>query len=291
MIENQLEELCSILNEEPVPLLGEHQPNSLFKGSVGNALDEMFTHGRRYSNTPRVLRVSSLGKPVVDQMLPLLIGNDHPMLVEEEFMFRQAMAIFTGHFIEAYAVKVAQEFALDIHSMQFTVDYKDVVGHIDFIIDGYVVDVKSMSDGYYSSFSRKPNNDRGYITQASVYSEALGLPFAWLLFNSAKRIWSVKYLSSYDKKEALDRVDRVLPKMRSCVTLNELLAKFKAPEPLAEVYRKEETGKFILPPSMFFSNYKHIWYEILDGINLYNKKQSYVIKRRTANEVIQLLSS
>lgn len=287
---NQVEELCCVLNDSFVPLLGRHVGTDDFETSVLNALREAFVSGRQPE--PPALRISSLGKPVVDQMLPLLLPSvgGFEKVVESKMAFPQALSVFNGNFIEALAVLQAKQYGFDIENEQEEVVYCGIKGHLDFTLDGFVVDVKSMSPGYFNKFTRYvKSDDRGYLTQGACYSAAKDLPFAWLLYDKSTCRWVVDYLSPKEKTIALARVDRVVPKMRQVTTVTDLLSKFKAPDEVPEVYKKEETGNMLVPPQMWYSPYKDIWYETEIGINQYGKEVTYVTRKRELKEILKLL--
>jgi hypothetical protein len=285
---NQLEELCIILNEE-YPLFGENESTETFLETVLLHLGESFIHGK-LDEEPH-LRISSLGKPVVDQMLPILLPRyiSKELPKESQMRWSQTLAVFNGHLIEAIAILTAKRLGMDIGNTQEEVEYMGVVGHIDFTIDGFVVDVKSMSPGYFNKFTKCVSDERGYITQASCYSEAMELPFAWLLYDKSRCHWHVDYLMPGHKAIALERVNRIVPKMRKCKTVTDLLKVFKAPDPVPEIYKKEETGKLLVPQSMWYSEYKDIWYQIELEINGYGKVTHYVEYKRTPEEIKKLL--
>lgn len=284
----QLEHLVSILNDEQVlhnPIEDDYARE--FLSLVTSSFTEKFLTGRNSSKTYS-LRISSLGKPAVEQLMPVLLQKDRGFTSSyEPMLMAQAIITSMGDWVEAIAILTARRHNFAITDCQKRVSYLDVSGRIDFLLDGYVVDVKSMAGGYYGMFKHKQADGRGYITQAAVYSEALNMPFAWLLFNNHSRLWSAHPLLEKDKQEALDRVNRIVPKMRAINSVEEMMTKFKAPDPVPEVFKHQDTGKLLVPNSMFFSRYKDLFYATVMGINGYKKETNYVERVRSVKEVIK----
>jgi len=285
----QLESLVRVLNKEQVLHSAiEDDYAREFLSLVTSSFTEKFLTGRTSTQNNHQLRVSSLGKPIVEQLLPILLQKDRGFTSSyEPMLMAQAIITSMGDWVEAIAILTARRHNFAITDCQKRVSYLDVSGRIDFILDGYVVDVKSMAGGYYGMFNKKVNDTRGYITQAAVYGEALGLPFAWLLFNNHTRMWSCHALDERDKQEALVRVNRIVPKMRAITSIEEMVVKFKAPDPVPEVFKHVATGKLLTPTPMFFSRYKDLFYVLDKGINGYNKETYYVERVRSPKEVIK----
>jgi hypothetical protein len=88
------------------------------------------------------------------------------------------MRFFYGHLLEALLLYLVTESGHKVEDRQKEVELEGVKGHIDAVIDGALVDVKSASDYGFKKFKQNTleNNDPfGYIYQISAYMEALDL--------------------------------------------------------------------------------------------------------------------
>ena len=118
----------------------------------------------------RTLRLSAVGK----QYRKLWFEVNDPK--KEEIEPRLKLLFFYGHIIEALLLFLAQEAGHKVVDRQKEVKLEGVTGHIDAIIDGVLVDVKSASDYGFKKFNEGTllNDDPfGYIGQMSAYMEAL----------------------------------------------------------------------------------------------------------------------
>ena len=116
------------------------------------------------------LRFSALGKP--DRQL-WYMAKKYP---SEEMTPKTFFKFTYGDVIEALLLFLAKESGHDVHSEQMEIEVDGVKGHIDAIIDGVVVDVKSASPYSYKKFkdhSLIENDPFGYIEQISGYTSEI----------------------------------------------------------------------------------------------------------------------
>ena len=88
------------------------------------------------------------------------------------------MRFFYGHLLEALLLYLVTESGHKVEDRQKEVELEGVKGHIDAVIDGALVDVKSASDYGFKKFKQntlEDNDPFGYISQISAYMEALDL--------------------------------------------------------------------------------------------------------------------
>ena len=127
------------------------------------------------------LRFSSLGKPNRQMWY-----EAHPIEGTKEEMSPQTyMKFLYGDLIEALLLFLAKEAGHTVEMEQAEVEVDGVKGHIDAIIDGVVVDVKSASPFGYQKFktdSVLQDDPFGYVAQLSGYASVLtpGQGAAWL---------------------------------------------------------------------------------------------------------------
>jgi len=178
------------------------------------------------------LRFSSLGKP--DRQ----IWYKGQGLQEEELKSRTYFLFLYGDVIEQLCLFLAKEAGHEVTHEQAEVEVLGVKGHIDAVIDGVVVDVKSASPLSYKKFAE--NNIYGdifskqYIDQLCGYSNVLtpGHSPAFLAFNKVSGDICLLPISS---SIAADHK----PEER-IAHLKEVLAN---PEPPPRCYPDEEEGK------------------------------------------------
>lgn len=116
------------------------------------------------------LRFSALGKP--DRQLWYAANLD----AKETFSGKTILKFTYGHLIEAMLLFLVKEAGHVVEREQEEIEVDGVKGHIDAIIDGVTVDVKSASPMSYAKFERGTLYDSdpfGYISQISGYSNAL----------------------------------------------------------------------------------------------------------------------
>ena len=144
---------------------------ALFKEFGGNLSDVMNT---RFNEERKggYLRLSNIGKP--DRQLWYEVndpdgGEELPPQAHIKFMY--------GDMQEHLCILLAKLAGHDVQFEQETVEINGVTGHLDCVIDGCVVDVKSASRFAFSKFKEGtlllPGNDAfGYIGQLAGYVHA-----------------------------------------------------------------------------------------------------------------------
>lgn len=142
------------------------------------------------------LRFSALGKP--DRQLWF---DAHPDGSEEELTPKTFFKFLYGDVIEGLVLFLAKEAGHEVTHPQAEVDVLGVKGHIDAIIDGVVVDVKSASPYGYQKFQKQTvteDDPFGYVAQLSGYADVLtpDKPAAWVAFDKVSGDICVSPLSS-----------------------------------------------------------------------------------------------
>lgn len=174
----------------------KHEPNEDNLTAFAENLKEILRQRlaeRRVDRSP--LRFSSLGKP--DRQLWF---DAHPDGTEEEFTAKTFFKFLYGDIIEGLVLFLAKEAGHSVERHQEEIEISGIKGHIDAVIDGVVVDVKSASPFGYKKFK---NNDVvsddpfGYVAQLAGYSDVLtpGEPAAWVAFDKVSGDICVSTLS------------------------------------------------------------------------------------------------
>ena len=122
--------------------------------------------------TRKTLGMSSIGKPLRKLWYDIKgnTGLEKPSpSMRLKFLF--------GDIIEDLLLWLVQESGHSVTDRQKEVVYKDIVGHIDSIIDGEVVDIKTASPKSYLKFANGTlaNDDAfGYLAQITAYDNVVG---------------------------------------------------------------------------------------------------------------------
>lgn len=154
---------------------GEHTPHDPdLHVEFGKNLEELM-HER--FNTARgdgkYLRMSNIGRP--DRQIWMDINSKEP----KEPLSPQTFVKFSyGDMIEQMMLLYAKMAGHTVTDEQKEIEVDGIKGHIDAIIDGVVVDVKSASSFSWQKFDSgallEPGNDPfGYVAQLAGYVEAL----------------------------------------------------------------------------------------------------------------------
>lgn len=122
---------------------------------------------------PPTIRASGIGKACDRQQWYDLKGFEGlPLQPNTRLMFMY------GHIVEALLLFLAKEAGHHVGAEQAEVKVGGIKGHIDAIIDGVVVDVKSASTRSFEKFqdgTLKDDDPFGYMKQIGFYSEGLGM--------------------------------------------------------------------------------------------------------------------
>lgn len=148
-----------------------------------------------------MLRFSALGKQ--DRQLWY---EEHEADGKEDLRPQTYLKFLYGHVIEELLLFLCKEAGHNVEREQEEVEVDGVKGHIDAVIDGVVVDVKSASPFGYKKFkdgSLLDNDPFGYIQQISGYSNVLtpGKAPAFLAFDKVSGDICVSYVSASITKD------------------------------------------------------------------------------------------
>lgn len=206
------------------------------------------------------LRLSSIGKP--DRQLYYSIhgsgGGGEVLGASTRFKF------LYGDILEELLLFLARESGHTVTDEQKEVEVNGVLGHIDAIIDGVVVDVKSASSQAFKRFDEKLDSDDpfSYIEQLSGYSVGLGgLDGGFLVVD--KMLGHLRYVPV--DAETMRRID--VPARID--HLKEVMASDVLPERCYEPVPEGKSGNMKLPVGCSYCSHKfHCWADANDGIGL-----------------------
>ena len=202
------------------------------------------------------LRLSNLGQ-CPRKIAYSIIGAE-----KEPLTPRARMTFLFGDIIEAVTVVLIKSAGINLHSQQKEVEFDGVTGHIDGIveIDGenFLFECKSMSDYSFKDLKRNGlDNTWGYLTQANVYMEALGLDKAILV--------AVNKNTGHFTEVLLPKNKHIINEAKETIQLVRNFEKTRNLPPrkydfVPEVYRRKETGRYVLPVQCSYCAYvKTCW--------------------------------
>lgn len=119
------------------------------------------------------LRMSNIGKPCSRSLWYDINGDDQA----EDFSPQTRLKFMIGDIVEAMLIYLAKEAGHEVTEQQAEIEMDGIKGHIDCMIDGELVDIKSASSYSMKKFKNGtlPDDDPfGYISQISGYGNALG---------------------------------------------------------------------------------------------------------------------
>ena len=210
----------------------------------------------KYTTAPEsgsLTRMSSLGKPLVE------LAYRKIKAYKESFTPAEMWVCAMGDFAEALIIELMSMHGIAVTRYQQEVYLYNgrVVGHIDGVIDDDTVfDIKCMGTTYFKQFTNNPNDDRGYLTQLSLYRAALKLPkAAFLCLDKTYGTMEVIKLTDKAYQTALAEVGNKLATLQQIKTEVDILELLEPPEP-----KPNKAGKLVIPDSMSFSPYKEVIY-------------------------------
>ena len=204
------------------------------------------------------LRLSALGKPA-RQLWYTDKGYDKEALTGDKLL-----KFLYGDIIEEILLTVAKLSGHSVTSEQKKVKVAGITGHMDAVIDGHVVDVKSASPFAFKKFEKATlavDDPFGYMQQISAYSEAVpenkGVAF-WAM-NKVNGDLTLYQPSAAMLPDTQERVDE----------LKVALASDTPPERCYEPETDHKTGNEKLGIGCVFCDFKKVcWADANEGEGL-----------------------
>lgn len=196
------------------------------------------------------LRFSALGKP--DRQI-WFDAHPEPTL-DEPLLPKTYLKFLYGDVIEQLYLYLAKEAGHEVTDEQKQVEVNGVKGHIDAIIDGTVVDLKSASSFGYKKFETgtvEQDDPFGYVAQLAGYASVLtpGQDAAWWAVDKSSGDNCVSKLSKttikYHAPE--ERIEH----------LKKVVESEEIPELCYEPVPDGKSGNFKLPTPCSYCKYKY----------------------------------
>lgn len=196
------------------------------------------------------------------------------------YTIKTALTFHLGDIFESLIVTLMNAYGLKVtnEQLEIRIPNTSVFGHIDGMVEELdaVIEVKTMASSYFKSFIKNPNNFRGYITQLAIYKHCTGKSNAfWVCFDKES---SKVAIVEPDEEVLNEHWENAKSRAELIKQFNSLddVASLTVPDPRPEVYRKEETGKLLIPVSMRYTPYYPAFYETYEATDGYRHKKTYV---------------
>jgi len=192
------------------------------------------------------LRMSNIGKPCSRALWYEIKGGEEG----EPFSPATKLKFMVGDVVEAVILYLAKEAGHSVTDQQREIEVDGVRGHIDAVIDGELVDVKSASSIGMKKFTDgtlAQDDPFGYISQISGYANALGKKSGtFLAFDK-----SSGDLVTYTHRKLEETGGRV-------AKLREVLAKDLPPDRAFDTVSERATGKQKLGLNCSYCSFKSV---------------------------------
>lgn len=230
----------------------------------------------RQPNT--ALRFSGLGKPDRQVWYIAKEAEAEPMPPKTYFKF------LYGDVIELLILFLARESGHTVERTQEQVEVDGVKGHIDAVVDGTVIDVKSASPYGYRKFADNnvlTDDPFGYVQQLAGYASVLtpGQDAAWLAFDKVSGDICVTPLSA-TVIAGHDPAERI-------AHLKDIIAQEEPPERCYPAVPDGKSGNMKLGTACSYCAFKH---ECWPGLRtfLYSGKPRFLTKVVREPDVLEV---
>ena len=220
---------------------------------MSTAIEQAVETALETAGKPRAgtLRMSNIGKQ--DKQL----WYDHQEgVAKEELRPETYIKFLFGHMVEALMLFLVKEAGHTVTHEQEEVEIEGIKGHMDCVIDGTVVDVKSASNYGFKKFQNGEllgNDPFGYIAQISAYSQALGKDKgAFLVMEKSMGKLALMTVHDMDMIDATARIKH----------MKEVVATEEAPPRCYDVVADGKSGNMKLCTQCSYCAYKE---DCLDG--------------------------
>lgn len=227
----------------------------LEKGSEQDTSEACLMFGQRMSSLMqerlkpkedrRTLRMSNIGKP--DRMLWY---ECNPSVQKEEFNGPTYLKFLYGDLIEEIVLFLAEVAGHSVQDRQKEVSVSGIIGHIDSVIDGVLVDVKSTSPHSFKKFkdgTLRDDDPFAYIPQLSGYLHGTGIKDgAYVAVDKQNGYITVMSLEDKDTVDIQERIDHI----KDVVSLKEPPERCFSPEPMGK------SGNLKLPVGCSYCPFK-----------------------------------
>lgn len=179
-----------------------------FSDDVAKMMLGRFSEEKR----PGTLRMSNIGRP--SRQLWYELNAERLGIKGEVLSGGTKFKFLYGHLLESLVLYLAEAAGHKVERLQEEIEVDGILGHIDAVIDGILVDVKSCSSFSFNKFKYGKvfeDDPFGYCHQLSGYAQALDLPAAWVAIDKVTGELVIlelpkEKIRSYDVKSRIKEV-------------------------------------------------------------------------------------
>lgn len=213
--------------------------------AFGHRLSKLIQDRLQPKTEKRTLRMSNIGKP--DRMLWY---ECNPSVQKEEFNGPTYLKFLYGDLIEEIVLFLAEVAGHTVRDRQREVTVNDIVGHIDAVIDGVLIDVKSTSPHSFKKFkdgTLRNDDPFAYIPQLSGYLHGTGMEHgAYVAVDKQNGYITVMPLEDEDSVDIEKRIEHI----KEVVTSEDPPPRCFSPEPMGK------SGNLKLPAGCSYCPFK-----------------------------------
>lgn len=176
----------------------------------GDSLRDILHKRLKQEDREATLRMSNVGKPLRQLYYEL---RRHE---KEKISGKTLLKFAYGDLCEALLIVLAEAAGYKAERFQEEVEVDSVLGHIDLVLEGVLIDVKSCSSYSFNKFKSRTIFDEGqdsfgYIGQICGYAHALKLPAAWIAMDKTSGEVCVcrvpqELIDNYDVRKRIQEV-------------------------------------------------------------------------------------
>lgn len=174
----------------------------------GERLSALIIDRLKPKEEKRTLRMSNVGKP--DRMLWYEVNSK---IQKEQFNGPTYLKFLYGDLIEEIVLFLAEVAGHSVSDRQRQVNVDGIVGHIDAVVDGVLIDVKSTSPYAFKKFkdgTLRNDDPFAYLPQLSGYLQGTGIKDgAYVAVDKQNGNITVMTLEDQDQVDILSRISHI----------------------------------------------------------------------------------
>jgi hypothetical protein len=206
---------------------------------AGDVKHQFYKHFAEKQPEPIRFSLSQLYRPTIVLALAKLQFIELPVETRVRWIFGM------GDYTETLITSLMCLRGHEVTDFQYTVEWEGMTGHIDFVVDGTLIDVKTMSHTYWTKFIRNPNDERGYLTQLGVYQQAMDIKNAgFLCFNKATG--EMQYVDLGDVRQYVETARQKVALLQHVQSVDDIYKYALPPAP----EKSKKTKDWLIPESM-----------------------------------------
>jgi len=251
MLDNVIKDIYALFEKQT-------KPSDEWCEQLGNDIAQMLKVRMQEQRDNHSLRLSQIGKGNRRVWYDMREG-----IPKEELRPEVRIKFLFGDIIELLYIALIRLAGHDVSNEQEEVELDGIKGHIDCLVDGKLVDVKSASSYSFKKFKEGEvykDDPFGYYAQLTAYAEATGYdPAGWMVMDKQLGHLCFSEISEMHMPNVQERI----------ATLKEKVKQEFEPAPCAYPVADGKSGNMKLATECSYCPYKmHCWRECNEGHGL-----------------------